>query len=214
MARRLGYAIGGLFLGFVLASMVSTAANAHGRVNDGHHKLTRIAKVSRTAVPVAQVIATRVAHRETARPANSLEPAAAADPALSEVAPRPVVLPHGPVAADELGVRTDHPSAAKVEVRPRDGLFAALSLSWVPQQTIVTARSDGPIGCCADGRGCCCQGAAACGSCGMTCCSSAVAVACDFGVASGLGGCLHIFGAVDHDGINLGPADRPPAVRI
>ncbi len=212
VALRLGYAIGGLVLGLVLASMVSTAANAHGRAKDGHHDRVRIASASRAAVPAGRAVAPRTAHRETARPASSLEPAATAAP--SEAAQRPVVQQSGPVSADVPVVRTGHPSAAMLAVRPKDGPFAAPSWSWGPHQTIITARSDGPVGCCADGRVCCCQGAAACGSCGMTCCSSALEVACDFDVASDLGSRLHIIGAVDHDGINLGPADRPPAVRI
>ena len=209
MARRLGYAIGGLLLGFVLSSTVSTVASAHGRSNDGHHDRARITSDSRATIPVARA----VVHRESARLGVSAEHPASADIALNEVVQCPVGAPTDSAAGDVVS-RTDHASGVGAGIPPGDRLFAAATSVWGTSETVITLRSDWLVGCCADGRGRCCQGASSCGSCDMTCCSSAVAVACDFDVASDIGGCLHIFGAVDHDGINLGPADRPPAVGI
>jgi hypothetical protein len=202
--------MGGLLLGFVLASMVSNVANAHGRSNDGHHDQARITSVSRATIPVARA----VVHRESARLGVSPEHAASADIALNEVVQCPVGASTGSAAGDVGVSRTDHASGVEAGIPPGDRLFAAATSVWGTSKTVITLRSDWLVGCCADGRGCCCQGASGCGSCGMTCCSSAVAVAGDFEVASDIGGCLHIFGAVDHGGINLGPADRPPAVGI
>ena len=208
MARRLGYAMGGLLLGFVLSSTVSTVASAHGRSNDGHHDRARITSDSRATIPVAQPFA----HRERARFVVSPELAASADIARNEVVQCTVGASPGSTVGDVAVTRTDHASGVEAGIPPGDRLFAAATSVWGTSKTVITLRSDWLVGCCADGRGCCCQGASGCGSCGMTCCSSAVAVACDFEVASDIGGCLHIFVAVDHGGINLGPADRPPAV--
>ncbi len=200
-------------LGFVLASMVSTAANAHGRAKDGHHDRARIVSVSRVAMPAGQAVAPRVEQRESPSPPDDLESTAAGGSALNEVVQRAVV-PADPVAGDVPDVRADHLDGAKAGIPRRNALMVAPSLSWDAHQTIVTARSDWPVGCCADGLGCCCQGASACGSCGMTCCASAMAALRDSGVARDHSRCrLYMFASINHDGINLGPADRPPAVR-
>ncbi len=202
--------MGSLLLGFVLASTVSTVASAHGRSNDGHHDRARIISDSRATIPLAQPSA----HRESARLGVRPEFAASADIARNEVVQWTVGASPGSTVGDVAVSRTDLASGVGVGIPPEERLSAATALSWGTSETVITLSSDWSVGCCADGRGCCCQGASGCGSCGVTCCSSAVAFSNDFSLASDIGRRSYIFGAEDHDGINLGPADRPPAIGI
>lgn len=202
-------------LGLMLASMVSTAVNAHGRTNDGHHDRARIVGGPRAANPVAHRVVPDAEPRQSARLSVVPEVSASVGTALIEIDEDPAVVTSPAPAADGVAVsRADHAGGVTSGTAQGDALAVAVTWLWGAQQTIVFAQPDWAVGCCADGRGCCCQGGSTCGSCGMTCCSSAVAVVCGLDVTSDLGGRLNSLGAVNRDGINLGPADRPPAVRI
>lgn len=201
-------------MGFVLAWMVSTSANAHGRTNDGHHDRTSIAGGARGAHLVAHRALPDAEPRQCAR--LTVAPGRTPSVGTTLVAidkSAAVVTPSAPAADDVAVSRADRAGGANAGIAPGVALAAAARWSWDAQKSIIFVRSDWPVGCCADGRGCCCQGGATCGSCGMTCCSGAVAVTCGFDVTSDLDGRLHSLGDVDHVGITLGPADRPPASR-
>jgi hypothetical protein len=214
VARRLGYVVGGLVFGLMLASMVSTAVNAHGRTNDGHHDWARIVGGSRAANPVAHRVVPDAEPRQSAQSTVAPGRTLSVGTILIEIDKSMAVVTPSALAADDVAVsRADHAGGTKVGIAPGVALAAAVTWSWGMHQTIIFVRSDWPVGCCADGRGCCCQGGSTCGSCGMTCCSSALAVVCGLDVTSDLGGRLNSLGAVNRDGINFGPADRPPAVR-
>lgn len=148
------------------------------------------------------------------------------------VAPLPSTEPQSPsIDCDEPRVVADGPEGDALSSRELR-VDVALVRSWqltdiafkdLPRGVRLTALDTAQASlsaqsriaaCCADGRGCCCQGASACGSCGMTCCSGALLPVGRIGLAPDHSISLDKLCTARLAGLNIGPADRPPATRI
>lgn len=206
--------MGGLLLGFALASAVSTSASAHGRANDGHHARGKIVIVARTAAPAERAPARQMEPRDAQRAAAPVPTSEPLPPAIASGEPGVVGEFQETASSPQLHVGVTHmrfgqPVGAAPKVLSKRTQSAAFDVV----QASLSAQSR--IGaCCADGRGCCCEGASVCSSCGMSCHSAAVAPVGQIGVARDH--CRGFFGfrSVNLDSFNIGPADRPPATRI
>lgn len=216
MGRGLGYAIGSLVLGFALASTVSTAASAHGRANDGHHAREKIVSIARTVTPAERVPARQMEPRDTQRVAASA-PVPASEPlppAIASGEPSVVGEFQETASSPQLHVGVTHTRFGQpVGTAPKVLSKRTQSAAFDVVQASLSAQS-GIAACCGDGRGCCCQGASVCSSCGMPCHSGAVAPVGQISAARDRSHSFHGFRSVNLDGINIGPADRPPAARI
>lgn len=201
-------------MGFALALTVSTTASAHGRANDGHHARSKIVSVGRTTAPAERFPARRMEPQDAQRaaaplPASEAMPPTIASGEASDAGELHKAASFAQLRAGVTHVRFGYQISTALKVLSRRTQLAAFDVA----QASLSAQS-GIAACCGDGRGCCCQGASVCSSCGMPCHSGAVAPVGQISAARDRSHSFHGFRSVNLDGINIGPADRPPAARI
>lgn len=215
MARGVGYPVLSLFLGLVIALSLSTAANAHGRANDGHHHRAKLASLPATT---AKTVSDLRLSREPLQRDAVRELSAAGSLARSDLPPGSDrnAVPAEEVASDAVaaraGDRRDFRIAALLTERriSAEAHLSARGIGFV----IATTGLHRSACCCVDGQGCCCGVGSACSSCGMNCCTGVMATARNSCEAIDRGAQLHSFQAIKLSGIGVAPAERPPAVRI